>query len=361
MAAKVLSKDTSVLKLEWKAPLAVVNSLRRIILSEIPTVALAFDPLTDENPDIKIHVNRSALHNEFLAHRLSLLPMGFTQAEIENFDPANYTMKLKVKNTTTEMVNVTTHDIAIHDAQDKKYPPAFHERIFPKNSVTKDYVLITVLRPNSCNQAEGEELDIEFKGSVNIAKTHARWSPVSCCTLENMIDEEAATKALQEKLQTIEKDADKEAYRRKFETLDKYRCYHVDEKGEANRFIFTIESECGMPPESILLQAFDVLVTKLEKFKESKIEAKKIHEHELLYEMVIQGEDFTLLHLLQSMIYDAEINKTIDYIGYHQPHPLDEKMVLKFRLLKALDVWEWMTGCTDSIIAMLRNMQKEVL
>lgn len=43
---------------------AYANSLRRIILSEIPTMAIEF---------VTIRVNTSPLHDEFISHRLGFL------------------------------------------------------------------------------------------------------------------------------------------------------------------------------------------------------------------------------------------------------------------------------------------------
>ena len=49
-------------------PVSLSNAIRRIILSEIPNVAFY-------EKDINVLENKSELHNEFIAHRTSLLPI----------------------------------------------------------------------------------------------------------------------------------------------------------------------------------------------------------------------------------------------------------------------------------------------
>lgn len=54
------SKDKIVFRLK-NVSKAYANSMRRIIISEIPTMAIEF---------VKIKINTSPLHDEFIAHRL---------------------------------------------------------------------------------------------------------------------------------------------------------------------------------------------------------------------------------------------------------------------------------------------------
>ena len=74
---------------------ALANSIRRAILSEIPTIA--FDDMPNKHFDfmnkkydksIKIISNQSPLHNEFLSHRVSLIPLNINNHKIESrFSP----------------------------------------------------------------------------------------------------------------------------------------------------------------------------------------------------------------------------------------------------------------------------------
>ena len=348
--------------------ISIVNSLRRIIISEVPTVALAFDPLSDNNPDITITVNNTALHNEFLAHRLSLIPLKFDDKTISDFNPEEYIFKLKMKNTGTDTVNVTSNDIKIYNSKDIKYPDTFHEAIFPKDIVTKDYILINKLRPNIYNPDKGEEIDIVFKGSKNIGKLHSRWSPVSCCTLSNIVDEEEANIVLKQKLKDLaeqkgsplsQKDIDTHTGR--FNSLDKYRHFKKNKYGEANEFHFIIESECGLTPEYIFQQAFDILISKLDDFsvKLEVLQIKKVQDNQNFYEVIIPDEDYTLLNVLQCMTYNYEIRGNdqtqLEYIGYYQPHPLDNKMVLKIKFKTDTDVVSFIRTNIIKIVESLKE------
>ena len=74
---------------------ALANSIRRAILSEVPTIS--FDDMPNKHFDfmnkkydksIKIVNNQSPLHNEFLAHRISLIPLHLNNHKIESrFSP----------------------------------------------------------------------------------------------------------------------------------------------------------------------------------------------------------------------------------------------------------------------------------
>ena len=119
--------------------------------------------------DIKIIKNTSALHNEFLAHRLSLLPIHYDYSKLDDFDPDKYLFVIKKQNNTNRMMDVTTEHIEVKDIT--KDPPTimsdqFRESLFPRNSITKDFILINKLKPSKSGIGEeGEELDITMRAT----------------------------------------------------------------------------------------------------------------------------------------------------------------------------------------------------
>tara|TARA_B110000483_G_scaffold233686_1_gene302754 strand:- start:1883 stop:2224 length:342 start_codon:yes stop_codon:yes gene_type:complete len=76
---------------ETTIDVSLVNSIRRTILSDIPNVAFYFNAKnTDqETADILIDTNDSPLHNEFMAQRLSMVPIHVPAEDIKTWDDWN--------------------------------------------------------------------------------------------------------------------------------------------------------------------------------------------------------------------------------------------------------------------------------
>mmetsp|Transcript_4360 Transcript_4360/g.585 ORF Transcript_4360/g.585 Transcript_4360/m.585 type:complete len:130 (+) Transcript_4360:77-466(+) len=91
---------------------SIANSLRRVMISEVPTMAIDI---------VHIHANTSALHDEFIAHRLCLIPLISDTIEQYEFprdcncrgncERCTVQFTLNVKNDRSNIMDVTTRDL----------------------------------------------------------------------------------------------------------------------------------------------------------------------------------------------------------------------------------------------------------
>ena len=327
-----------------------VNSIRRTIFTDIPNVGFYFK-LNDHHVDsnTNILVNDSPIHNEFLSHRISLIPICITATEIDKWSDNMYKFVLKAENTTPNHMDITTEHFEIFDETGEKLSKSRTKEIFPPNEMTKDFILITKLHP-VVNVENPKKIHIEITARKGIAKDCICWSTVSQCSYFNRIDEELALKTLNEH---VEKELKKENERTKsdiiadFNTLERYRCFQKNNYDEPNAFTFLLESECKLSPEYIFFKACTILISQLEELsvniakddESNLIEIVTSNAADNFYTVSVKGHTHTIANLLQSNIMNlcvrGEDKSFVDYklvyVGYCVPHPLEELFVIKLK------------------------------
>lgn len=351
---------------------SILNSIRRTILSDIPNVAFDFEPYEFDNKKVDIITNTCSLHNEIILQRLSMIPLKFTENEINDFDPIKYKFKLSKTNNTNRMLNVTTGDIQIFDENDKKYSDSFIRKIFPKNKISDDFILLTKLKPNNYDKDKGDSIEINMIASKKTAKDYAGFGYVSQCVYHNIVDKDKAKQALKElkeknknlnskELEDLEKD---------FNTLDKFRHFKTNKYDEPNSFQFDIESEARVSPEYLFFKSIEIIKGRLQRLLENiidnKITINKIKNTENLYEFIIENEGHTIGNLIQSILYNIHIRenekKDINFIGYKCPHPLENTLIINIRFTNNINSNEvnaiFRKGITD-IQDILDNINKK--
>jgi DNA-directed RNA polymerase subunit L len=132
---------------------------------------------------------------------------------------------------------------------------------------------------------------------------------------------------------------------RQFNTLDAYRYYKKNKYNEPSEFEFIIESECLLTPKYLFGKSIQILSDKLKVLienlnDENIIKIKTISNIKNFYELYIKNETYTLLNVLQSCIYNYNFYQTqdniLEFIGYYQPHPLDDVIVLKVKFINSV-------------------------
>jgi DNA-directed RNA polymerase subunit L len=291
---------------------SIVSAVRRTIITDIPVVGFR----GEDHPSMEILKNNGPLHNEILLHRVGLIPIHFTEEEVESFGADDYEFELKVDNTTNTILNVTTKDIQVL-RNGKELSSKDTLRLFPANPISKQHILITRLR-------KGESIHMKGKAVLETARSHAGFSP-GFCTAFPIMDPVLSMNATN--------------------ILDKERAYARNEHGDATTFDVTIESECGLKPKYLVLKAIEILKSKINHFMQEMYQdlSEKVvirewtNDAKTGYTFEVKDEDDTLGYLIQSHMHHnyvrmkklTENGKSIDYVGYVCPHPLESVMHLR--------------------------------
>lgn len=313
--------------------LAVVNGLRRTLLTDVEIPAVRFKPQDPVNPDVAFLVNTCALHNEFLGHRISLVPLCFNADEVDTFRRDDYKFVIRTQCTTDTPLKVTSGDIKILSAEGVLQPRAMHDRVFPRDGVTGDHILLTKLKPNFKELSKGEALHIEFYASMGTARECALWSPVSLSTFQNLVDEEAASVALElhlEKFQAAGASAEELADAQKdFNALHRFRHFHKDAEGNPTKFKFLLETVCGLSCAELVTRAFRVMKKKIDSLRATIEAGMRVESSGAMHLAYLDACNHTHGNLIQSYIYRNMAKYQVSVIGYHMPHPLEERVLFK--------------------------------
>ncbi len=170
MDIKLVSKEQDTLRfvLSDTSP-AFANALRRIIIAEVPVMAI---------DDVMILENNSVMYDEILAHRLGLIPV--TTDQTYNL-PEECTCKSELG---CEKCRASfSLEIEASDPVEVVYT----SHLKPENPDVRpvsDKIPIVKL-------AQGQRIKLEAYARLGRGNVHAKWQPVSACTYS--YDEKART------------------------------------------------------------------------------------------------------------------------------------------------------------------------
>jgi DNA-directed RNA polymerase II subunit RPB3 len=297
---------------------SVANALRRVMVAEVKTMAI---------DRVEVFKNSSVLTDEFIAHRLGLIPLNYNYndqnlnycqgsaadmlgtLEHRFMDPTEcdcddrcfkccVTFDLKVQFAFDEDPNIVTKLVTSKDlkllpiADDglliADVQPVHFSNQEERRDAHDDGILIVKL-------ARGQEVDMQCVALLGIAKQHAKWSPVSSCAFAceavvtpnmaafNRLSPEQKAALLElcrEPIFEVHDSGSIYAENSKDwlftgELEDKCReimgCFNhnlVSIKREESKFIFSVETTGALAPEDVVQQALHVIKTKMEYIQE---------------------------------------------------------------------------------------------
>jgi DNA-directed RNA polymerase subunit L len=266
-------------------PVAFVNALRRIALAELPVVVLT---------NIELLENTSSLTHEMLRHRLEMMPMNVRPDEVGVIRDTR--LELKIGSTPDAPLEVSTDDFTI-------FGPRKDVILKDRDLGTPGYFLR--LAPNQSLHIKAT-LGVEPKGR----------SQVCVSTFRNHTEPE--TLRVQRGL-WIDNGQDP----REFDSFTYQKFYERDEAGRPYWFDLAVESIGVLPAKDILKQSVETLKEKLMEFMKAPVQ----REEPGWYRVEMEGETFTLGHLLQELLYR---DKNVEFVSRDIGHPLLPKLTVRF-------------------------------
>ncbi|KAJ1840276.1 DNA-directed RNA polymerase core subunit rpc40 [Coemansia sp. RSA 1722] len=274
---------------------SIANALRRILIAEIPTMAIE-----------KVYMinNTGIIQDEVLAHRLGLIPI--------NANPDDFLWKRVDEQPTDQNTIVFKMEVACSQNRDAapgetdpkvKYinsavyssqlvwdPRGDQEERFAMNPIkpVHDDILITKLRP-------GHEIICELHCEKGVGKDHAKFSPVATASyrllpdiqiLEDITGEDAELFRNCFPPGVVEIVKEKGVKKAKVvnprkDTVSREVLRHKQFEGKVrltrvrDHFIFNVESTGIIAPEKLISQAIDVLIEKCDIAKAALVQATK--------------------------------------------------------------------------------------
>lgn len=264
----------------------MANALRRVMIAEVPTMAIDI---------VEIENNSSVLNDEFIAHRLGLIPL--TSSTVDNFLYARecscqdgcphciVKFSLQVSCTDQHTRDVTSKDLELESTITDVLPVNLSTPIIglhPDKQKSEDTgILIVKLR-------KGQEIKLKAFAKKGTGKEHAKWSPGCGITFQYEPDVRLNQHRMEE-LQDIQKqEFVKVCPARVFtynenlhqvEIEDMMNCMYCNEckkkaqtygkpdlvaiNQKLDRFHFTVETTGALKPEEIVLSALNVIKQKL--------------------------------------------------------------------------------------------------
>lgn len=276
-----------------KCPLYLANALRRVMIAEVPVMAFDF---------VEVQENSSVLHDEFIAHRLGLIPLVSDKANEFNYSrdcdcdgicpKCSVKFKLDFTNSeNSEAQQVTslhiTNQTDCDDFEDRErcttVVPVDSREYHANREETYDPIVLVKLGP-------GQKLKFTALAKKGISKEHAKFQPVSAVGFQPdpliEIDQDEVLNLTHEQKVEFVKSCPTKVYKYDPQTgqihVDNARkCMYCEDcvtlaieefemknlvkvRESQTRFIITVESTGSLKPQDIVSRALDVLVSKLE-------------------------------------------------------------------------------------------------
>jgi len=283
----VVKKNDIHMKSEFRNfPLTFVNGMRRVMLSELPTVVVR---------DVQILDNTTQMPHEMLKHRMEMLPVDVRHTDSTIIRDATIQIRLLPQ---AEDTLVTTDDFAVESGRD--------------NIIMRDRDLKTPLL--FLRVRKGESVHVKAKLSVE------KGSQVCTASMAYHVDPERAEK---DKKKYVDDGGDP----RVFDNFYIQKSYSVDEIGRPNWIDVSVESVGVLTSKEVVKLAVAELKQQVDSWMSNALEKITNEPEKNTYHVKLDQGGHTVGALLQEVIYHS---KDASFVSYDIPHPMKSAMIVRW-------------------------------
>ena len=337
---------------------SITNGIRRTLLTDIQSVA--FDP-----DNIIIEKNTGSLHNEFLKHRISLIPL-YIDPETYNY---SLLFELKVVMNDDTTMNVYNGDFNVYPLKneylekvesgdaptiemlkniDKNYynlnnplSNSKKKEIFRpfRFDNTDNYMLITELKDTG-SEEDKQTIDLYAVPSIGTTRVHSRHNNLPTVVYTFTKDTKAFDDHLKEMIVINKvKESDKPQYTKSLRLKESERYFLRDMNDSPYSYDFKIQSNHYFDSPTLYKKSLDILIGRLQHIgeqleiltttPETSIFSIDKFKGDLSYQIVMLKEDDTTGNMIQSHMANKFLDgeNIVEVCGYKKPHPLTELIV----------------------------------
>lgn len=305
---------------------SLANAVRRIVLSEIPTVVFKTETYQDNHCNITVNTTR--LHNEILKLRLSCVPVHMKLNELDIL-PGKYILEVDEKNETDSMSYVTTEHFKIKNKTTGNYLTKEEtKKIFPPNRKTNYYIDFARLRPKISDTIPGEALKLtaDVLPLVTLGtRAHSMWFLRAYGNTPDVGKIKDQWDTQEAKLKSQETpSSDIEFQKRNFYILDAQRQYVPDSFDFVVQTIGMYENKDILKmANKILVGKFDALIQEIDSDTVEILTSETTMDH--CYDIILKNEDYTVGKVLEFILYEKHYqgDKSLSFCGFKKFHPHD--------------------------------------
>ena len=352
-----------------KINVSLANGLRRIILSDIPTLVFRVYPHSECRSTIT--VNTSRIHNQILNQRLSCIPIHIT--DTTEFEFQDYQIEINVVADSSEIRYITTKDFKMKNKVNGKYLTDVKVReIFPPNAITGDFIEFARLLPKMSEYSEGEQLAMTCDLDIGTAKEDGAFNVVCTCAYSMTMDPSKVDEAWRIKEAELVKEGiaaigseEMKAQRKNWSLLDAQR-YTKDDS-----FDFVVETVGVFTNADIVHKAAQIMINKCTKFIRD-IESGENHIIPTVstiqngYDIELKGEDYTLGKVLEFFLHDKHYaeDQTVTYCAFRKIHPHNPDSMIRVGFAETVGVDEgivaqYITTCARDAIVVFEYIRDQ--